>query len=822
MTRLSPPEPRTGVPPDPIVYFTGRQEELTKLRQALLQHGRVATFGLGGVGKTQLAVQYIQRNRADYHNGTFWLRGDRASTLTGDLASLAWRLNLPERELIYQELIIEAVVSWLSNHQHWLLVIDNLDEPAFEAVNRLLPPGLRGHILVTTRVPIWAVRLELGPLPIDVATRFLLARTGQSDVISAEALCDRLGCLPLALEQASAYLDETGEQLAGYLRLLAQASSELLQEGTPEDHPEPVARTWQVAFQRVEQRSPAAADLMRLCAFLGPDEIPIHLLRTGARADKLGEVLNNALSDDLKANRAIAVLRRYSLVTRQVDRLSIHRLVQEVVRYSVEVNGTQSVWTERALDTLIITVPAAAKEPVNWGICHELAPHVLSAVDLSLKAGLWPIYSSELLNRIATYFWARAEYEAAKPLHERALKVREQTLGRDHPDTAISLNNLAVLLQDSGDLEGAQTLCERALNIRQRVLGANHPDTATSLNNLGRLRQAQAQMDQAKNLFERALELREGILGSEDPLTAESLNNLGLLLRDRGEFAAARPLYERALDIRERVLGSDHRDTATSLNNLASLLQDLGQFAAARPLYERALDIRERVLGSDHPDTATSLNNLANLLQDLGEFTAARPLCERALDIRERILGPNHRRTGQSLGNLASLLQFQEELAAARPLFERALSIYERVLGPEHPYTGTGLNNLGRLLYDQGEFSSAQPLCERALSIYERALGFDHPYTATSLNNLGLILKGQGRLEEAKELFHRALQIREKVLGSLHIETAITLNNIARVLLSEGEVKTALPLLDRAVQIFERTIGPHHPTTIHIKANRVS
>ena len=742
--RALPPEPRAGIPPERIEHFTGRRSDLAEIRRQLQRSRQVVLYGLGGVGKTQLALRYLNLHRGDYPDGRFWLRADQATTLIGDLASLAWRITppLPEREEPEQERQVEAVLGWLREHGRWLLVLDNLDQPALPAMRHWLPPALPGHLIVTSRSPHGSARLGLEPLPVEVAVGFLLERTGRDDAAAGRAIAEAVGGLPLALEQAAAYLIENEwRSLADYAQLLRTRMAELLREGKPEDYPLPVASTWDLSFRRLEQEQPAAADLLRLCAFLAPDDIPITVLRAAAR--ELPGRLREVLEDEIESDRAVGALRGYSLLERQEDGLRVHRLVQWAVRGSLEAEPWDE-WLAAALRLQAAAFPGQVEDPGQWPLCARLLPHAQAVIGLAGARAVEPGATSWLLDRLASYLQARGEYALARPLFGRALAIYEKLLGPNHPETATSLNNLATLLQDQGELVAARLLFERALAIREQALEPDHPDTAASLNNLAGLLHDQGELAAARPLFERGLAIYEKLLGPDHPETATSLNNLARLLRDQGELATARPLFERALAIRERALGPNHRHTALSLNNLANLLRDQGELAAARALMERGLAMRERALGPDHPDTANSLNSLAFLLRDHGELPAARPLFERALAIRERALGPDHLATATSLNNLASLLRDQGDLPAARPLFERALAIWERALGPDHPVTATGLNNLALLLRDQGELAAARPLVERALAIYERALGPDHPDTAAGRRWVALLAAEAG------------------------------------------------------------------------------
>ncbi len=417
------------------------------------------------------------------------------------------------------------------------------------------------------------------------------------------------------------------------------------------------------------------------------------------------------------------------------------------------------------------------------------------------------------LNNLAELLYRHGSYDEARPLCERALKIREEVLGPKHRDTATSLNNLAELLRSQGNYEEARPLYERALEFREKVRGPRHPDTATSLSNLASLLMSEGRYDEARPLLERALKIREEVLGAKHPGTARSLSNLAFLLRSQGSYDKARPLYERALKIHEEVLGPMHPDTAMSLNNLAFLLRSQGNYDEARPLYERALKIHEEVLGPKHPDTTTSLSNLGSLLMSQGSYHEARPLYERALKIREEVLGPKHPHTATSLNNLASLLMSQGSYDEARPLYDRALAIHEEVLGSKPPDTATSLNDLAILLHSQGSYDEARPLYERALAIDEEVLGPKHPDTATSLNNLAELLRSQGSYDEARPLYERALKIREEVLGPKHRDTATSLSNLGSLLMSQGSYDEARPLLERALKIREEVLGAKHPGT---------
>ena len=771
-------------------HFMGRDHELAAIAAALKTpsgSGAVATLhGMRGVGKTTLAASYAEQHRRDYR-ATWWIRAQTEAGMRADLVALGVRLGwvgAADKE----EPALSAVMERLRHEgEGILLIFDNAMDA--NALKPYLPPGGGCQVLVTSNAQAWrgvAAPVEIRVWPKTVGADYLVARTGRADEHeAAEALSEALGGLPLAHEQAAAYCERLEKSLEDYRKRFEGAPARLLDDDrdAPAEYHDrlTVAKTFGLAIEEAAKLHPAVEPLIVHAALLAPEPIPLFLFEQGR--DKLGAPLAEALADD-GLDEVISALRAFALVDRETivderdpairtDTIRLHRLVRQVA--AARRVGDARALAQRALMEALAAVypPETRTDPTAWPPARRLDGHALAMVggDAVPPAGAEE-RASGLLNGLASYrHGALAAYEQARPLFERALAINEKVLGPDHPDTALSLNNLALLLQDQGDLAGARALHERALAIREKALGPQHPDTAESLNNLALLLQAQGDLAAARPLFERALAIYEKALGPEHLSTAISLNNLALLLQAEGDLAAARALYERALAIYQKVLGPDHPSMAASLNNLASLHKAQGDLAGARPLYERALAIDERMLGPEHPDTATDLSNLASLHEAQGDLAGARPLYERALMIDEKVLGPEHPNTATDLSNLALLLQDQGDLAAARPLFQRALAIREKALGPDHPRTAQCLNNLAALLQEEGDLADARPLYERALAIYEKVYGPDHRNTNRGRRNLARLLLATGCPEQALGLGQTALAALASALGPEHAWT---------------------------------------------------
>jgi len=403
-------------------------------------------------------------------------------------------------------------------------------------------------------------------------------------------------------------------------------------------------------------------------------------------------------------------------------------------------------------------------------------------------------------------YYAAGRYKEAIPIARRALSIRERALG-ENPDTAVSLNNLAVLFDAIGDQARAEPLYRRSLAIREKTLGADHPDTATALNNLAFSYKTAGDYARAEPLYRRALAIREKRLGPDDPATASSVNNLAALYDATGEYDRAKPLYQRALSIRERKLNPDDLDIAISLNNIAALYYATGAYKDAEPLYQRALAIYEKARGPDDFDTVAPLNNLAALYRATGAYGKAQPLYDRALAITEKSRGPESLDTAAQLNNLGTLHFAIGDDKEAEALVLRALAILEKAPHSGHPYIPAFLSNLASIYEAAGDYAKAMPLYQRALAIREKMLGPNHPSTAVSLNNLAIIYREAGEYKRAKRLHERALSIREKALGPQHPDTGASLANLAVLYRATGDSAKALSLYRRAQKIFELNLA---------------
>jgi tetratricopeptide (TPR) repeat protein len=648
----------TNLRRQPVRHFLGRDELLEDLKNALYS-GRPAALtqaltGLGGIGKTQLAVQYAHRSFADY-DVIWWVNAETHIDIIGGLADLAGPLNLDEKDTAELDRKKDAVLAWLATHESWLIIFDNAEQPA--DLTGCLPHESGGHVIITSRNPNWravATPLNVSPLKISPAAEFLIARTGKQEPHAAEQLAGELGGLPLFLTQAAANIEVSGQSINDYLHTFRNYRERLwAKERAPADHEQTGVESIEINLDAIDSDSLAAASILKVCSFLAPDDIPLDLF--AKHAEHIPYKAATLLSNPVDLREAIAALRRYSLVDIKGETISVHRLVQFIVR-AHKSPGLQGNWAAAAVKMVNAAFPEdLLTNLATWPVIKELLPHAKESATHAEQLGIEPMATGRLLSVIGLYLQIRAELVEAKSVLERAIRVGEKAFGPHHPGVAIWLNNLGSVLHDLGDLPGAKQAYERSLKIDEQAFAPDHPKVAIRVNNLGAVLRDLGDLPGARQAIERALKIDERAFGPDHPDVATDVNNLGVVLQDLGDLPGARQAYERALKIGEQAFGPDHPNVATDVNNLGSVLKALGDLPGARQAYERALKIDEQAFGPDHPKVATDVSNLGSLLQDLGDLPGARQAFERAVGIFRNVLGGEHPDTKRVKGNLEAV-----------------------------------------------------------------------------------------------------------------------------------------------------------------------
>ncbi len=812
-----------NVPYERNPYFTGREAELSALADALTQapSGKIqALSGLGGIGKTQIAIEYAYRcreGRKGYpgYEAILFTRADTPTALLAGYTAIARALGLIMSRPDDPQQVAAEVRHWLETHDRWLLLCDNTDDP--DLLEPYRPRNARGHLLLTSRAHRFKADLgikrpiTLHTLRPDEAIAFLFDRSGRipEDESAAERqtaaqLAADLGYFPLALEQAAGYIVAQEKRFAAYLQDFRKREQELLNASPPETGDyrtsandreyRTVATTWDLNFRVIEEADPASAELLRLSAFLAPDAIPAEIIIGGAA--QLGPPLSDRfadLEDETAIERAyddlLAPLLRYSLIEkdREARTYSLHRMVQSVQRDRLKTDRRD--WSERVARIVCAVFPNV--EFGNWDQCARLLAHALACLEHARKEKVETKERGLLSIRAGSYLNERGLYIEVELLFLEGAGIYRTILPDGHPEIAFGLNCLAILYANQGRYAEAEPLHVEALAIRRKALPEEHPDIASSLNYLAVLYANQGRYVEAEPLYQEALTIRRKTLSEEHPATAVCLTNLAMLYANQGRYAEAEPLHVEALAIRRKALPEGHPDIASSLNYLAVLYANRNRAGEAEPLHVEALAIRRKALPEGHPDIALSLNYLAVLYANQGRYTEAEPLYKEALAICVKALPEGHPSLAQSLNNLAVLYANQDRSGEAEPLYREALAMQRKALPQGHPSLAQSLKNLAALYRSQGRPAEAEPLLVEALTIVRTALPEGHPDIAASLNDLALLHSQQGRYSEAEPLYREALAICVKTVGTQHPYTQIVFNNVVQCLLVQERRKEA-------------------------------
>ncbi|MFF6782606.1 FxSxx-COOH system tetratricopeptide repeat protein [Streptomyces sp. NPDC012510] len=785
--------------------FTGRSVILDQLREQLRSGISVvlprpqALFGLGGVGKTQVALEYVHRFMADY-DLVWWISAEHTDNVVASLAELGSRIGAPGGDDM--ALACQEAVRMLGRGvptKRWLLVFDNADNP--EELTRYFPTGGGGHILVTSRNQAWAT--QGASLAVDVFLRqesveHLSLRAPGLSPEEADRVAEAVGDLPLAVEQAAAWLAETATPVEEYLGELAEQTTHVLDLNQPADYPTTVAATWNISIARLRERSPASVRLLQLCAFMAPEPISTRLLNGKEMRDELRKV-DPAFQETLMVGRAVSEIARLALA--KVDQVTysvqIHRLVQAVIRSQLTEEE------QRQARHVVHTVLAGARpdddeptdNPGDWPRFEVIWPH-LRASDVRNCSETEP--RRLLIDRVR-YMWKRGDFPGAQRLADDLLVHWKPMLGEDHRQYLYLRCQLANVLRSQGRYVEAEEIDRDLLDRQRRVLGPSDAHTYITTSSLASDYAALGEYGKAEKL---AREAREGFSRTfypSHPRTLSAANNLALALRMVGRYDDARDIDHDTYNRRRDVLGPDHPYTLSSASSLGRDLREVGHYTDSVKLLEQAYEAHKRVLGKKFPGTLSCAKSLAVSLRRAGEFKDAHRLTQAT---RDQYHAQYDAHTPDSLAcdlNLAADLYAADRREEARRIALEALAEYRKVPGEEHPYTQAALNNLGIYHWACGDAEEAESVFLRVTLRMAEVLGGQHPHTLFSRANYANVLAEQGRPAEAWVLEEPARDALREVLGEHHPEALAVVANSALTLRSLGRVAEADRLREEVV-----------------------
>jgi len=529
---------------------------------------------------------------------------------------------------------------------------------------------------------------------------------------AGRTLLSLLDGLPLALARAAAYIRETGQDIASYVRLYKEQWDDLMkseERGLPlADYDRSVGATWTISLKTVESRDKSAANLVRLWAFLDNRDLWHGLLQVAADETWSPAWLYEIARSEVRFLEAVRLLLRYSMIGVHESTHGSYMMHPVLHRWTAHIQDGHGRRDFLQLATIVVgfTAPNDATRGY-WILQRRLLPHVERCSWWIEETGEWflsfiGMKALDAMHGLGDLYSVQGRHADAEAMYDRALRGSEKALGPDHPSTLKTIHNVGAVYHEQGQLVKAETMYERALRGKEKALGPDHPSTLDTIGNLGTVYFLRDQLSDAKAMYERALRGKEKALGPDHPSTLDTIDHLGTVYFEQGQLVEAETMYERALRGKERALGPDHPSTLDTIDNFGFIYYNRGQLDKAEAMSEQALRGKEKALGPDHLSTLNTVTNLATIYIRQGRFVETEAMLERALRGREHALGPNNLFTLEAVNNLAVLYHNQGQLVKAEANFERLLQDSQRTLGPSHPFRERVQNNIEALKRTQG------------------------------------------------------------------------------------------------------------------------
>ncbi|WP_373317978.1 FxSxx-COOH system tetratricopeptide repeat protein [Virgisporangium aliadipatigenens] len=800
--------------------FTGRGPLIWQLRESLLKRSNAsvvpqALHGLGGVGKTQLAVEYAYRY-IDYYGLIWWINADHITAVRSSLAELGRELGIPPSPDIDQS--AKTVLNSLATStRRWLLVYDNADNP--EDLAGLLPPT-EGHVIITSRNGEWSQvydAIEVDVLERHESVQLIQRKTGDAiPADEADHLAEKVGDLPLALEQAAAWHSATGMPVERYLALFDKHVEELMGENKPANYPASVSAFLRVAFDKLREGSvPEAPQLLELFAHLGPDPVAAAFLRSG-RGPGISEPLRQALGDEIKLNRAISALRRHGLAkVLPGQQLQVHRLVQLVLR-----EGLLERRRERSRENVrIILQGANPGDPDNratWPRHREIGPHIGPA-DL---LGAPTADARRVALDQARYLYSTGDYAGSRDLAETMISrwsgpAEDGGIGADHEHTLLAKRHLANALRQLGHYERARLISTQTLETLRAspefgddhehtvavglglgydlrlsgdIAGAHRSDeenyararrtyddddVADALhakNNVTASLKMLGDFDTAYRLDTELVQQWRSSFGDQDARTLRSISNVARDLYGLGRYAEALETQRLSLPEYVALLSPDHTDVLQANRTIAIALRKTGRYGEALTHARETYEAFRTRFGPDYEHTLSATMTFANTLRTVGQFTEAKKFADEGVEAYVRVLGERHPLTLAARVNLGIILRAIGDLRDAREVERSTYEDLRAVVGERHPHTLCAAGNYSNSLVLAGDTAAARALSEPLLNMSRQVRGDAHPYTLGIALNVSLDLRNAGEADEARDLFGKTIARLRDILGTDHPE----------------------------------------------------
>jgi tetratricopeptide (TPR) repeat protein len=766
---------------------------------------------MGGIGKTELALQYALAQKDEYPAGLCWLRARDQEIATQIVTFAQAHLGLTPPD----QLEIEAQVRFC--WQQWpegdaLVVLDDVTD--YKAIEPYLPPSdPRFKLLVTTRLQLGSSVKDfpVEELDEDSAIALLESLVGcdriQAQADDAKALCKWVGYLPLALELLGRFLARKPDwTIARLLKALDDKRLDANALIAPESGMTAklgVAAALELSWQELNEAERELACVLGMFA-IAP--IPWYLVEQ-CLAEVDAEALEDTRDDGLIAR---------SLAKRVGEgSYQLHQIVQEYFRIKLELRSDRGQGIKSGFCGVMVAIAQSIDQTPTVDEIENFR-NIIAHLEVVIKKWIDDVSHKDLLSPflcLGRFYEGQGSYGFAELWYKNCLEETQKVLGVEHLSVASSQSNLAELYRKQGRYKEAELLYLQALLISMKLYGQESPFVALIQNNLAGLYSAQGRYEEAEPLYKKALSFLQKVLGEEHTAIAFNMNGQAVLYRNQGRYEEAEPLYKQALQIFKKVLGAEHPNVALSQFNLAIFYYKQGRYEEAEPLYLQALKLRQKVLGAEHPDIAISLNHLATLYNAQDRYKEAEALYLKALQMLEKVLGSEHPDVAICQNNLAAFYHQRSQYKEAEPLYLQSLESKLKALGLEHPHVLVIQSNLAELYRKQGRYEEAELLYLQVLETKQKVLGSECLDVANILSNLAQIYREKGQYEEVEQLYKQSLEIKQKLLGAEQPEVAIIQCNLGILYQKQERYEEAEALYLKAIAIAQASLGPNHPNT---------
>jgi tetratricopeptide (TPR) repeat protein len=823
-------------------HFTGRGKELQELRDRLVE-GQTAViaqpgiplYGLGGVGKTEIAAEYAYRFRDEY-SLCWWIRCEQEDLIANSLLNLGRMMRLPDFRLEERDFSIELVIDALNRgepYSRWLLIFDNASDA--EMVTRYIPQG-PGHVIVTSRDRHWrrALRadgIEVAEFQPAETAEFLRKRVPALSVVAvppgasaaerahadaqntqrlqdASELATELANLPLAAEHAAAYLTETGVSVQEYLKLFRANAHKLLGTDVDISYPHAVATTWSVSRETL---SPGADAFFKLLTFFGPEPIYEELIVQPGKVPDLPRSLERVLSENSECRQAARELARFSLARINGVRnvIQVHRVVQAVTQGQLirEEPEAAAQFRDVAHALLAASDPNAPDRDDSEDAYERSRQHLIPSGALESAN---PLVRRLVINQVRRLY-RRGGYTESLNLGEPALRLWREKFGPDDPQTLALAVEVGSALRSIGRWQQALELNEDTLGRLKRSFGEEDQTYLTCARSYGIDLSVRGRYAAALENDLHLLPLYERVFLPEHLDTLQMRNNIAISLRCLGRFEEALEYDRGTLASRERVLGPADTGTLTSRFAVARDLRRMGRYDDALDEIRAVNEILEHKEERWNHFRLLAAQDLGVALRRVGFYTEARDQGEMVLERQTALLGEKHRTTLRTGINIIIDRRLTDDLKGAEELGRWTVQAWEDTVAPDHPNTVAARVNLAIVLHARNNPQAARELNERALDDFTRIFGEAHPSPIVVMTNLASNLAAIGEVRRARELGEHAVELSRQVRGIDHPCTLATAANLSVDRRADGDPAGAQELHEDALTRYRRSLGTEHP-----------